>query len=344
MIRNQSHVAALLPLLLAAAPAAAQDAGDTAALFTAWDSNRDGIVTRAEFPGSDEQWRGIDQNRDGRATPQEVAASAFARQLAIAAAREREAPRPRLPQSPALEARIAAAIAACDQNRDGRVSRAEWTGAPLAFDALDRDGDGSIGTGDLRAPRVPAAAATGGGTTSPPAAPEPTSELPSSDALLRRLDMDRDQQLTAAEIGSHRLAAWLPFGDRNRDGKLDKGELDAIVGHVAARVRARNEGSARRRAFVVPFSGWDRDGDGRLAYDEFVEQRHLFAAIDADRDGFVTPLEWERWRRAVEGDGFVSRFDLNGDGRVTPEEFGGAAAAFRRADRNGDGVVDRADG
>ena len=57
----------------------------------------------------------------------------------------------------------------------------------------------------------------------------------------------------------------------------------------------------------------------------------------------MTPDEIERYRRSVEGATFLERFDLNDDGRVTLEEFGGSPAAFRRADQNGDGTVSLAD-
>ena len=57
----------------------------------------------------------------------------------------------------------------------------------------------------------------------------------------------------------------------------------------------------------------------------------------------MAPEEILRYKRAFEGTDFLSRFDLNGDKIVTPEEFAGSRAAFDRADRNGDGAITRRD-
>ena len=41
--------------------------------------------------------------------------------------------------------------------------------------------------------------------------------------------------------------------------------------------------------------------------------------------------------------GFFERFDLNGDGKVTREEFTGPASDFEAKDKNNDGVIDASD-
>ena len=70
---------------------------------------------------------------------------------------------------------------------------------------------------------------------------------------------------------------------------------------------------------------------------------HLFPRIDLNRDGAVTKLEVARYKLSVEGDNFIERYDLNGDGKVTRKEFSGPTDAFRRADRNGDGIISQTD-
>jgi len=60
-------------------------------------------------------------------------------------------------------------------------------------------------------------------------------------------------------------------------------------------------------------------------------------------DSAVTRDEVDRYQRRTTGADFIERFDQNGDGKVTPAEFGGPLSAFRRADRNGDGAVTKAD-
>ncbi len=134
----------------------------------------------------------------------------------------------------------------------------------------------------------------------------------------------------------------MPRFDRNRNQHLELEELAAMVAAVAEVIRRRDLGAAddRPRAPDIAFATWDKDKDGRLDKEEF-EQRYLFVRVDLDRDGYVTKPEVERFKRGFEGTDFVSRFDLNGDGKVTPAEFGGASEVFRRLDRNGDGVVSR---
>ena len=62
-----------------------------------------------------------------------------------------------------------------------------------------------------------------------------------------------------------------------------------------------------------------------------------------NRDAHVTREEVERYKRSVEGNNFIEKHDLNGDGRVSLQEFGGSPDAFRRADRNGDGYISSRD-
>jgi Ca2+-binding EF-hand superfamily protein len=164
-------------------------------------------------------------------------------------------------------------------------------------------------------------------------------DLPDRATLLAKLDRDKDGALSRAELGKEALAALFARADRNGDERLDEAELDRAIEQVNAAVRARDAGSEKPRAFAVPFAAWDKNNDGRLDPAEWLEHKQLFPRIDADRDGAIVRAEIDRWARAIERDGFVERFDLDDDGRVTPQEFGGPRDAFRRADRNGDGVV-----
>jgi transaldolase len=52
--------------------------------------------------------------------------------------------------------------------------------------------------------------------------------------------------------------------------------------------------------------------------------RDLFSVFDLDGDGFITREEWGG------SDAVFDALDVNGDGRITPEEMGaGLGAAFR---------------
>ena len=90
---------------------------------------------------------------------------------------------------------------------------------------------------------------------------------------------------------------------------------------------------------------YDANNDGTVTKEEFKHERR-FAEIDADSDGVLSKTEIEEAmdKRLRESDiGFFERFDLNGDGKVTREEFTGAAADFEAKDSNNDGVIDAAD-
>jgi Ca2+-binding EF-hand superfamily protein len=332
----------LLPCVLAAALAAVVPAQADAvrkaltAQFTLMDLDKDGVLVRKEFAGSDPQFAAIDKDGDKKATLAEFLASEAARGFARAAEKERGEPRPRLDVEPLLGLRLQQALRA-DQNRDGRVQKSEWNGAELAFAQLDLDRDGDLDRDDRDAAAAAAARA-------PAPLPELKGDLPSAEELVRRLDKDGDQKLGKRELAGHKaLLAAIAQADRDGDQALDRRELEALLAGVQAR-RAEAERSTRRQqAYAVPFDEWDKDKDDKIQQNEWMAGRPLFERIDLDRDAALSRIEVARYKKRVEGEDFVARFDLDGDGKVTLAEFGGPADPFRRADKNGDGFVTRGD-
>lgn len=321
--------------LLVAAPAAAQE--DTLAkVFASYDKNSDKIVVRTEFPGSEEQWKAVDRNADGRLTLEEWRGSALARRLVSLRERDGSEPRARTQPADGFATRFEAARR-MDQDADGRIARAEWTGTEDAFASLDLDKNGIVDGKDR------ALATRESVTDDEDPLRSERDYLQDAEYWLGRLDKDKDARISAAEAKGQRLERLFPAADRNKDGALDTYELQALAGRVAAMVYERNAGNARPRAATIPFAAWDKNNDGRLDSNEWVEMKYLFARVDRDRDAHVTRAELERYIRSIEGSDFLSRFDLDEDGRVTPDEFGGPIDAFRRADTNGDGVVSRSD-
>jgi Ca2+-binding EF-hand superfamily protein len=101
-----------------------------------FDHDRDGRVTREQFPGSDERFAALDKNGDGVLTLDDFPAPPVAPPAA---------PAQGAPAGPGLIARL-------DKDGDGRLSRAEFQGSDDDWRRLDVNTDGWITT-DEAAPR-----------------------------------------------------------------------------------------------------------------------------------------------------------------------------------------------
>ncbi|MGE3173487.1 MAG: EF-hand domain-containing protein [Planctomycetota bacterium] len=329
----------LVPLLAlvcaAAAPRAQDDPAFLRAAFARLDGDGDGKVTRAEFPGSDRQFAAMDRDEDGAATFAEYERSDVARALVRERYRDKEDARPRT--APAqLAAQRLLLLSRADPNRDGKVTRDEWTGTEVAFLQLDLDGNGVLDKRD----RAVADAQT---APPPPPLPEPKGALPDAADLLRRFDRDRDGRLGPKELKDKWLQDALRLADGDGDGALNEDELRRLLARIQALRNQRDADGRRPQPYAVPFDAWDKDDDDKLLQAEWQGPVFLFQALDLDRDAAVSRDEVLRYERRVLGNDFVERFDLDGNGKVTPEEFAGPRGAFQRADTNGDGVVSRAD-
>ena len=303
--------------------------------FARMDADKDGILVRAEFPGSDRQFLAIDADKNGKATKKEFAASEVGKGLVRARYRSKDEPRERTTSKELLLRRFDA-LSRVDLNRDGKVTREEWNGTEIAFLELDLDGNGVLDKRD----RTEAAA------EAPPPAEEmlePKGEIPGLDEWMKRFDKDGNAVLSNKEITDKWLRAAMPFFDKDGDGSLAETELRELL---AEAMRRRQQADARRQRpqpYDVPFDAWDKDDDEKVRQNEWMGPLGLFAQIDADRDAAVSRDEVLRYKKRVLGQDFVERFDLDGDGKVTLAEFAGPTGAFRRADRSGDGSVTRQD-
>jgi Ca2+-binding EF-hand superfamily protein len=109
-------------------------------------------------------------------------------------------------------------------------------------------------------------------------------------AGIRRLDTDRDGQLSRAE---HSAGARKMFEnmDKNHDGKVTVTEIDAAYRQVKGRrpsrsMKARNLKGADRIKLL------DRDGDGAISVEEHtVDALVAFDKMDQDKNGLVTKVE-----------------------------------------------------
>ena len=97
------------------------------ARFRGMDRNRDGRITRAEWRGNDRSFENQDWNKDGVLSGREVRANNV-----------------RWKNSGRYDDTRVDSLGTLDRNRDGVISRGEWTGSRYDFDRLDRNRDGYL--------------------------------------------------------------------------------------------------------------------------------------------------------------------------------------------------------
>lgn len=137
--------------------------------------------------------------------------------------------------------------------------------------------------------------------------------------------------------------------DRNRDDALSPAENAAMAADEIADVRKKMK-SPNRYEFLVLF---DVDRSNSVTADEYDGSPADFKKYDKDGDGTVTydelyPEQMEMRRMAAAGPkpedlSLLHTMDANKDGKVARDEFKGNDAAWKRLDRNEDGVLTIAD-
>ncbi len=95
----------------------------------------------------------------------------------------------------------------------------------------------------------------------------------------------------------------------------------------------------------------DADGDGELSKDEFPGPDKIFERLDTDKSGKISLRELTQ--KAKEFATALGKFrelkqrfeqaDKDGDGKISAEEWTGEAGVFKRADKNSDGFLDKAE-
>jgi hypothetical protein len=98
---------------------------------------------------------------------------------------------------------------------------------------------------------------------------------------------------------------------------------------------------------LASFDRIDANGDGAISRAEYrAVQAARWPQIDRNGDGYLTEDDFPRIaaQRARTQLAQVAYLDTDGDGRISRNEFlDGPAHVFRRADRNGDGVLTRSE-
>jgi len=231
-------------------------------------------------------------------------------------------------------------------------------GGQRFFERLDQDRNGTVTLGEMRAMRNRRMAmidANGDGRISrrefmsarPPwARGRPRPQMARRRArIFSRIDADGDGYISEGEREAS-LVRWFARMDADRNGRLTRREF------IEARRRFRG-GPARRferldanRDGAISFKellnlradqmqAADRDKDGKVSRREFLargprdrprlaRRSRLFDRLDANRDGYITPLE-----NGLALKSWFGRLDANRDGRLTKQEI--EARRFRQA-------------
>jgi Ca2+-binding EF-hand superfamily protein len=129
--------ALVAPLALASAPGGADSTpaqqdrrpSDESVRFRAMDTDDDGVITRAEWRGTDQGFREQDTNGDGVLSGDEVRRRATGR---IAERGDR------------AQDEVNARFRGMDSDNDGVITRAEWRGNEQSFRQQDTNGDGVL--------------------------------------------------------------------------------------------------------------------------------------------------------------------------------------------------------
>lgn len=162
---------------------------------------------------------------------------------------------------------------------------------------------------------------------------------------LRSFDRNKDGLVQAEEYpgDAKRFAKF----DKNDDGALEWKELIRLARDEIDEIR-KTMRSPNRLEFLRIH---DLNGDRRIDSEEYDGSDRNFRKYDTDGDGTVTYAELYP-ERMMEGPAeappipeqdVIGSMDTDDDGRVSREEFKGTDAAWRRLDRNGDGVISKSD-
>jgi Ca2+-binding EF-hand superfamily protein len=227
-----------------------------------------------------------------------------------------------------------------DKDKDGKISKSEWTGLAQTFDEIDENHDGFIDRAEWDKWRTRTMAARMGGS------------------FLRYLDANNDGKVTRDEFA--KLTQLFDALDTDHDGFLTSEELGRFnqamnpnrqgQGQAGGRPGGgdRGPGGDRPNRPQMNFDDLDKDKDGKISKSEWQGPPQFFDRMDANHDGFIDKQEWEAWRSRAAGggagpgritDSVLKYLDTNHDGKVSRDEFAKITQIFDALDKNHDGAL-----
>jgi Ca2+-binding EF-hand superfamily protein len=293
-------------LVVLSAAAAAQDAriAKVEGLLKRHDKNGDGVVDATESKSA-ELFRRYDADKDGKATAAEML-------IAEGGAFDEKARRRLVGRPPIV--RVFSDIVAFDADFDAALDYDELK--TLVFSICDgANPDGRLDRAECGRSLAPYAATFKNGWL----AKDFKKLVGDGDALLMR-DFDLPE-------------GYVKALDQDGDGKASFDEI-AVDGFL------RRGGKVARFPAIAEYFA---KSDAAKAAD-WPGDAADFRRFDENRDGRVVVAEFDRVVRSLREtldlrSDFVSKFDLDGDGKVARAEFPGSDLVFARLDVDGDGVV-----
>jgi len=277
--------------------------------YQSMDANRDGVITRSEWRGTDAAFRREDWNGDGILSGEEVRQGAR-RHTTWSQDWNRDG------RVDNLDSQIAQRFRGYDMNSDNRVARGEWPGDVRLFSRLDANRDGYLSMTEY----------TQGGGFALDAQGGPSYRF-------SNIDINNDGWIARNEwhMGDsdfHRL-------DLNRDNRISRFEFE----NDTAAYNDYRYSPSQFTTFDVNRDGWVTRSEARMTAAEFDR-------FDTNRDNRISRAEFDNIAAVSEPSSYYDRFaavDNNHDGWLTRSEWRGSEAGFTRLDSNRDNRLSRSE-